>query len=75
MILNKSKLDKLLKTNQCLAYAGVDGFVILSPKQLKESILGFGYLYCGHTKYFYNRKRSFELKALINLDNGKFIAF
>jgi len=72
--INSSKYNKLVANNCCLAYLAPDGFILFSPKKLKEAFLGMAwYKNKSHTEEFgewYNPH--WEEKALINLETGTY---
>lgn len=73
-----SKWSKMIKEEAYLTYLAKDGLLIFTPEQLKEAFLGVAYyLNASHGTNLnpYHDKFSphYELKALINLNKGKWI--
>lgn len=71
---NKCKFYQMFQgNNKILIYIAPDGYLIWSPKKLKEAFLGYTWMYCKHTEDFNNKDRSYELKALIDMDKAVYI--
>ena len=69
-----AKWDKLLASGACLSFLAADGILLFSPKDLKEGFLGFGYDLVSHTTEFGKKgARTWERKAILNLDRALFI--
>lgn len=68
-----AKLTKLLRDGCGLVYLAEDGLLLFSPKQLKDAIVGYGWVYLAHTKELNDTSKKFEYKALIDMSKGKFI--
>lgn len=73
---DKSKFFKLrTNPNTLFLLLSLDGVLIFTHQQLINSFLGYGYMYCAHTQDFYNKTKSYELKALIDLSCGSYFQF
>lgn len=63
------------KKNTILIYVGEDGMLLWNNSSLRESFLGYAFMKCKHTEDFYDKRRRFELKALINMDEAIYVKF
>lgn len=69
-----SKWDKIVASGACLSILAADGIVVFSPRDLKDALIGYGYDRVTHTTEFGKTgERTWEKKAILNLEKGTFI--
>lgn len=74
---NKSKYYKLMSEKAIFVLMASDGIIVFTPTMLRQAFCGYVRMKCKHINnenavYQTNQNYGYELKAVIDLDKGKF---